>query len=205
MRVLTLRGYEAYPANRHTRRRMHVDHMCAMLILPACLTSQKPQATCLNPEREQQTQRPPQSQNAGGICYRGWDELQSSRELQGLAGACPGRSTRGLYWPGGFTDWLGVFFIAKLGWCKGMMGCWKPQKWSRGNKGIPPHTLLLSGISCNIDFNSVNKNIWLNHSQCHKITALINLCCLAEEAYLQGSRFKKARCQEHFFVLLGPK
>lgn len=35
MRVLTLRGYEAYRANRHTRRLMHADHMCAMLILPA--------------------------------------------------------------------------------------------------------------------------------------------------------------------------
>lgn len=35
MRVLTRRGYEAYRANRHTRRRMHEDHMCAMLILPA--------------------------------------------------------------------------------------------------------------------------------------------------------------------------
>ncbi len=35
MRVLTLRGYEAYRASRHTRRRMHADHMCAMLILPA--------------------------------------------------------------------------------------------------------------------------------------------------------------------------
>lgn len=35
MRVLTLRGCEAYRANRHTRRLMHADHMCAMLILPA--------------------------------------------------------------------------------------------------------------------------------------------------------------------------
>lgn len=35
MRVLTLRGYEAYRANRHIRRLMHADHMCAMLILPA--------------------------------------------------------------------------------------------------------------------------------------------------------------------------
>lgn len=35
MRVLTLRGYEAYRANTLTRRRMHVNHMCAMLILPA--------------------------------------------------------------------------------------------------------------------------------------------------------------------------
>lgn len=154
MRVLTLRDYEAYPANRHTRRRMHVDHMCAMLNLPACLTSQKPQATCLNPVREQQTQRPPQRQNAGGICYRGWDKLWSSRELQGLAGACPGRSTWGLYWPGGFTAWLGVFFVVKLGWCEGMMGCWKPQKRSRGNKGIPPHTLLESGIHATLTLST---------------------------------------------------
>lgn len=35
MRVLTPRGYEAYRANRHTRRLMRADHMCAMLILPA--------------------------------------------------------------------------------------------------------------------------------------------------------------------------
>ncbi|AWP18069.1 Hypothetical protein SMAX5B_020571 [Scophthalmus maximus] len=49
------------------------------------LTSRKPRATCLNRAREQQTQRPPQRQNAGGICCRGRDEQQSSSELRGLA------------------------------------------------------------------------------------------------------------------------
>lgn len=68
---------------------------------PLCLSSRKLRATCLNRVREQQTQRPPERQNAGGICCRGWDEQKSSSKRQGLAGACPGTSVWGLFWPGG--------------------------------------------------------------------------------------------------------
>lgn len=85
-----------------------------------CLTSQKPRATCLNRVREQQRQ------NAGGICCRGRHKQPSSSERQGLAGACPGRSVWGLYWPWvggeGNSARLGVFSVPKLGQCESMTG-----------------------------------------------------------------------------------
>lgn len=87
-----------------------------------CLTSGKPQATCLNRARELQTRRPPERQNAGGIRCGGRDEQQRSSKRQRLAGACPGRSIRGLYWPkvGREGGWL------RLGW-----GCFSVfLKWS---------------------------------------------------------------------------
>lgn len=72
----------------------------------------------------------------------------NGRAWQVHAQAGPYGASTGL---GGFTAWLGVFSVSKLGWCESMTGHWKPQKWNGGNKGIPPHTLLNSGNSCNQD------------------------------------------------------
>lgn len=147
-----------------------------------CLTSRKPRATCLNRVREQQTQR----QNAGGICCRGRDEQQSSSERQGLAGACPGRSVWGLYWPGGFTAWLGVFSVSKLGWCESMTGVRNHRNEAEETKGFH-HT-----PRCRVEIHAI-KIITLSTKTSDSTTPspiksllLYNLCCLDRNIEKQG-------------------
>lgn len=72
-----------YRANRRTHRLMHADRMCAMLILPDLphfseATSNVSQPSEGAGEAAADAQRPPQRQNAGGICCRGRDKQESS-------------------------------------------------------------------------------------------------------------------------------
>lgn len=117
MRVLTLRGYEAYRANTLTRRRMHVDHMCAMLILPALphfseATSNVSQPSEGGSRRRKNLHRGRMpGESAAG------DETSSRaaancRAWQVHAQAGPHGASAGLR---GFTAWLGVFSVSKLG------------------------------------------------------------------------------------------
>lgn len=101
---------EAYHANTHMQTHACGPHVCHAD--PACsasLLGSHEQRVSTERARRQQTQRPPQRQNAGGICCRGRDKQRSSSKLQGLAGACPGRSGWGLLWPAGVCTLVGGF------------------------------------------------------------------------------------------------
>lgn len=174
MRVLTPRGYEAYRANRYTQ--MHACRPHESHADPACFAS-------LLGSREQRVSTEWGSRRFRDL-HRGrmpgesaaGDETSSraavnSRAWQVHAQAGPYGASTGL---GCLRLGWGVFSVSKLGWCESMTGRWKLQKWSRGNKGIPPHTSLKSGNSRNQDYNTVNKNLRLNHSQCNKITTTIS-------------------------------
>lgn len=114
---------------------------------------------------------------------RVWTERSSSSRRRDLQrGRVPGESAAGDEESSGAGFWevhaltclegasaglcvcegVGGVSVSKLGWCESMMGHWKPQTWSRGNKGIPPHTMPKRGVSRN--HKTVNINIWLGHA-----------------------------------------
>lgn len=185
MRVLTLRGYEAYRANRHTRRLMHADHMCAMLILPALPHFSEATSDVSQPS---EGAADAEAECRGNLLQgtRRAAEQQSSSERQGLAGACPGRSVWGLYWPGGFTAWLGVFSVSKLGWCESMTGVRNHRNEAEETKGFH-HT-----PRCRVEIHAI-KIITLSTKTSDSTTPspiksllLYNLCCLDRNIEKQG-------------------
>lgn len=147
-------------------RCMHADHM---LILPALPHFSEAMSNVSQPSEGAADAETSTEAECRGNLLQG--TRQAAEQRQGLAGACPGRSVWGLYWPGGVYGLVGGFLSIWTGLMWKYDGLLETTKMKQ-RKQRDSTTHLAEEWKCTQSRSTVNKNFWLNASQCNIVCTL---------------------------------
>lgn len=106
-------SYKTHCANRHTRRCMHRDRMCALLILPALPHFSEATCNVSQPSEGAADAETSREAECRGNLLQGMRRAEEQQQTAGLGRCMPGHIRVGPLLAWGFTAWLGVFSVSK--------------------------------------------------------------------------------------------